>query len=341
MQPQRVRSSLVRSSLARSSLARSSLARSSLVRSSLVRSSLVRGPGQRPLTPGTSSLQFRDPRHPLSRPALLIAAPGRANKRCHLHCRSKESRDVVYMQRMVLDGTRCSYKDPHSVCVRGECEKVGCDGVVGSSKQEDKCGVCDGDNSSCKTVKDTINRSAKKQGFLKVLEIPTGARHLLIQEYRASAHLLAVKNRASGMFFLNGDSDYPESRSVIEKGVEWEYGNDNGKETLQTNGPLTHGVLIMMQLHGDEDVNLSYKYMMSVDPVIEDNMVAEDTAYEWAPKRWSYCSKLCGGGKQYLRYGCRRRADSKMVHKTSCNKSNMKPRGDIRDCNQKPCPPPM
>lgn len=78
------------------------------------------------------------------------------------------------------------------MCVRGECEvsgvtrawgrdgaasfpdllnflwlheqKVGCDGVVGSSKQDDKCGVCGGDNSSCKTFKDTITRTAKKQG---------------------------------------------------------------------------------------------------------------------------------------------------------------------------------
>lgn len=30
-----------------------------------------------------------------------------------------------------------------------------------------------------------------------------------------------------------------------------------------------------------------------------------------------------------------------MVHKSFCNKSNMKPKGDIRDCNQKPCPPPV
>ncbi|KAG7257711.1 hypothetical protein CRUP_021764 [Coryphaenoides rupestris] len=175
--------------------------------------------------------------------------------------------------------------------------------------------------------------------FLKVLEIPRGARHLLIQELRATAHTLAVKNLASGMFFLTGECDYPESGSVIEKGVEWEYGIDHDKETLQTTGPLTHGVLIMMQLHGDEDVNLSYKYMMSVD--IEDNMLVDNSEYEWAPKRWSYCSKLCGGGKQYLRYGCRRRSDSKMVHKSSCSKSNVKPRGDVRDCNQKPCPPPI
>ncbi|XP_071313715.1 A disintegrin and metalloproteinase with thrombospondin motifs 2-like isoform X2 [Trachinotus anak] len=264
------------------------------------------------------------------------------NKRCHLHCQSRETRDVVFMQRMVLDGTRCSYKDPHSVCVRGECEKVGCDGVVGSSKQEDKCGVCGGDNSSCKTFKDTIQRTAKKQGFLKVLEIPRGARHLLIQELKATLHILAVKNVASGLFFLNGESEYPESHSVIEKGIEWEYENDNEKETLQTTGPLRHGILIMMKLHGDEDVSLSYKYMMNMDSdsAIENNMLVEDSAYEWAPKRWSYCSKPCGGGKQNLRYGCRRKDDSKMVHKSFCNKSNMKPR-DTRDCNQKPCPPPI
>ncbi|XP_057705352.1 A disintegrin and metalloproteinase with thrombospondin motifs 2-like [Corythoichthys intestinalis] len=266
-----------------------------------------------------------------------------AYKRCHLHCQSKETRDVVYMQRMVLDGTRCSYKDPHSVCVRGECEKVGCDGVVGSSKQDDKCGVCGGDSSSCKTFKDTITRTVKKQGFLKVLEIPRGARHLLIQELKSTLHTFAVKNVASGLFFINGENECPESRSVIEKGVEWEYENDKNKETLQTTGPLRHGILIMVKLHGDEDVNLSYKYMMNMDsdPAIQNNILVEDSAYEWAPKRWSYCSKPCGGGKQYLRYGCRRKVDSKMVHKSFCNKSNMKPRGDARDCNQKPCPPPI
>ncbi|XP_038155069.1 A disintegrin and metalloproteinase with thrombospondin motifs 2-like isoform X2 [Cyprinodon tularosa] len=264
-------------------------------------------------------------------------------KRCHLYCQSKETRDVVLMEKLVLDGTRCSYKDPHNVCVRGECEKVGCDGVVGSSKQEDKCGVCGGDNSSCETFKDIIMRTAKKQGFLKVLEIPRGARHLLIQELNATSHTIAVKNVASGLFFLNGENEYPESRSVIEKGVKWEYGIDNDKETLQSTGPLRHGVLIMMKLHGDEDVILSYKYTMNMDgdSTIYDNMLVEDSAYEWAPKKWSYCSKACGGGKQYLRYGCRRKVDSKMVHKSFCNKSNMKPRGDIRNCNQKPCPPPI
>jgi len=45
---------------------------------------------------------------------------------------------------------------------------------------------------------------------------------------------------------LNGENDYPETHAVIETGVEWEYENDNDKETLQTTGPLRHGILIMV-----------------------------------------------------------------------------------------------
>ncbi|KAG8523025.1 A disintegrin and metalloproteinase with thrombospondin motifs 2 [Galemys pyrenaicus] len=42
-------------------------------------------------------------------------------ERCHLYCKSKETGEVVSMKRMVHDGTRCSYKDAFSLCVRGDC----------------------------------------------------------------------------------------------------------------------------------------------------------------------------------------------------------------------------
>ena len=34
----------------------------------------------------------------------------------------------------------------------GECKAVGCDGMLGSDTQEDKCRVCGGDGSQCQTV---------------------------------------------------------------------------------------------------------------------------------------------------------------------------------------------
>uniref|UniRef100_A0A8C7UWH1 ADAM metallopeptidase with thrombospondin type 1 motif, 2a n=1 Tax=Oncorhynchus mykiss TaxID=8022 RepID=A0A8C7UWH1_ONCMY len=262
------------------------------------------------------------------------------DERCELYCQSKETGDVVAMNRMVHDGTRCSYKDSYSICVRGDCEHVGCDNQIASDMQEDKCGICGGDNSSCKIIKGNFTRSAKKEGFLKILEIPQGARHLLIQEFKATPHILAVKNQATGHLFLNDENEFPESRTVIEKGVEWEYHNNDDMETIQTTGPLRYTVL--MRSHGDSKVTLSYKYFLheELQSSIENNLVQEDTAYfEWALKKWSHCSRPCGG-KQYTRFGCRRKSDGKMVHRTLCVNID-KPRAISRNCSQKECSQPV
>uniref|UniRef100_A0A667Y3M9 ADAM metallopeptidase with thrombospondin type 1 motif 2 n=1 Tax=Myripristis murdjan TaxID=586833 RepID=A0A667Y3M9_9TELE len=262
------------------------------------------------------------------------------DERCQLHCQSKETGAVVSMNRMVHDGTPCSYSDGFSVCVRGECEHVGCDHQVASDQQEDRCGVCGGDNSSCKIIKGNFTRSTKKQGYLKILEIPKGARHLLIQEFKGTPHILAVKNQVTGHLFLNDEDEFPESRVVIEKGVAWEYTNNDDRESVQTTGPLKYGVLI--RSHGDSKVTLSYKYVLQEElrSSIESNLVQEDAVvYEWALKKWSHCSRPCGGGKQYTRFGCRRKADGKMVHRTFCSNIS-KPRAISRDCNRESCSQP-
>ncbi|XP_067279605.1 A disintegrin and metalloproteinase with thrombospondin motifs 2 isoform X1 [Pseudorasbora parva] len=265
------------------------------------------------------------------------------DERCQLYCQSKETGDVVSMKRMVHDGTHCSYKDPYSVCVRGECEKVGCDNVIASELEDDKCGVCGGDNSTCKIVKGNFTRSTRKPGFLKILEIPRGARHIQIREFKGTPHILAVKNQATDHLFLNDEGDFPESRTVIEKGVAWEYANNDDMETVQTTGPLKYGVLIMVQSQSISKVTLSYKYILPEDPLssMENTLPQDDTMYfEWALRKWSHCSKPCGGGKQYTRFGCRRKSDGKMVHRTLC--ANIpKPRAISRACNQKECSEPI
>uniref|UniRef100_A0A8D3CL15 A disintegrin and metalloproteinase with thrombospondin motifs 2-like n=1 Tax=Scophthalmus maximus TaxID=52904 RepID=A0A8D3CL15_SCOMX len=256
------------------------------------------------------------------------------DERCRLHCQSEETAAAVSMNRMVHDGTPCSYGDAYSVCVRGECEHVGCDGQIASDRQEDRCGVCGGDNSSCKIIKGNFTRSTKKPGYLKILEIPKGARHLLIQEFKGTPHVLAVKNLETGHLFLNDEDELPESRVVIEKGVAWEYSNAEEQESVQTTGPLKYGVLLM--------VTISYKYIIQdrLRSSLESNLVQEDTIfYEWALKKWSICSKPCGGGKQYTRFGCRRKADGKMVHRMLCFNIN-KPRAISRSCNTDTCSSP-
>lgn len=68
-----------------------------------------------------------------------------------------------------------------------------------------------------------------------------------------------MKNKATGDFFLNSHGDYPETRSVIEKGLEWQYENKNYKDTIQTNGPLKNEVVIMVRTLFVFDFNETFR----------------------------------------------------------------------------------
>ncbi|XP_052054919.1 A disintegrin and metalloproteinase with thrombospondin motifs 3 [Apodemus sylvaticus] len=268
-----------------------------------------------------------------------------SKKRCHLYCQSKETGDVAYMKQLVHDGTRCSYKDPYSICVRGECVKVGCDKEIGSNKVEDKCGVCGGDNSHCRTVKGTFTRTPRKLGYLKMFDIPPGARHVLIQEDEASPHVLAIKNQATGHYILNGKGEQAKSRTFIDLGVEWDYNIEDDIETLHTDGPLHDPVIVLIiPQENDTRSSLTYKYIIHEDsvPTINSNNVIQEEldTFEWALKSWSQCSEPCGGGFQYTKYGCRRKSDSKMVHRSFCE-VNKKPKPIRRMCNIQECTHPL
>ncbi|XP_066504808.1 A disintegrin and metalloproteinase with thrombospondin motifs 2-like [Hoplias malabaricus] len=265
-------------------------------------------------------------------------------QRCNLYCKSKETRVVVNMQELVEPGIRCSYKDHYSVCVYGECEKVGCDNVVGSALQEDWCGVCGGNSTKCKTTRLNVTLPDKK-GVLRVLDIPRGARQVHIQELNGTSHILAVKNKATGDFFLNSHGDYPETRSVIEKGVEWEYENKNNKDTIQTSGPLKNDVVIMIRMHGSDRVNVSVKYITLKDRrndgANENNMVPDNAVpYSWVVKKRTPCSKTCGGGTQMTRYGCSKKGEIRAVPRRFCEKFNDPP-STFSDCFIRECAQPI
>ncbi|NWS75758.1 ATS14 metalloproteinase, partial [Crotophaga sulcirostris] len=266
-------------------------------------------------------------------------------QKCELICQSEGTGDVVFMNQVVHDGTRCSYRDPYSICVRGECVHVGCDKEVGSLKQDDKCGVCGGDNSHCRTVKGTLAKTPKQTaGVLKMFEIPAGARHLQIEEMEPASHNIAVKNQATGNFILNAKGKEAKSQVFIEMGLEWEYTVEHGKESLKTSGPL-HEAISVLVIPQEEEArsSLMYRYIIHEDllPMIGNNnvLLEEMDSYEWALKSWSQCSKACGGGIQYTKYGCRRKSDNRMVHRNFCD-NGKKPKPIRRRCNLQECSQP-
>ncbi|KAM8924150.1 A disintegrin and metalloproteinase with thrombospondin motifs 14 [Pelodytes ibericus] len=266
-------------------------------------------------------------------------------QKCELICQSKETGDVVFMNQVVHDGTRCSYKDPYSVCARGDCVHIGCDKEIGSLKEDDKCGVCGGDNSHCRTVKGSLVKSPKQTaGVLKMFEIPAGARHIQIEETEQSTNNIAIKNQASGSVILSSKGKENKSRTFLEMGLEWEHAVEDGKETVKTNGPL-HEPIVVLALPQDEEgkSSLTYRYIIHEDllPMVSNNnvLLEEMESYEWALKSWSQCSKACGGGIQYTKYGCRRKGDNRMVHRNFCD-NGKKPKPIRRRCNLQECSQP-
>uniref|UniRef100_A0A8D3D1D7 ADAM metallopeptidase with thrombospondin type 1 motif 14 n=1 Tax=Scophthalmus maximus TaxID=52904 RepID=A0A8D3D1D7_SCOMX len=269
---------------------------------------------------------------------------GKSGRKCELSCKSKETGEVVFMNQVMHDGTHCSYSDPFSICARGECLHVGCDKEVGSYREEDKCGVCEGDNSHCRTVKLTLTKTPKKNGMLKMFDIPIGARHIVIEENDTSPHIIAVKNQVTGSFILNAKSEDAESKTFIENGLQWEYSMEGERETLKTTGPLHEGIIVLViPQEEDAKISLTYKYIIHEDllPLITNNnvLLAELDTYEWALKSWSQCSKPCGGGIQYTKYGCRRKSDSRLVHRNFCETSK-KPKPIRKRCNVQECSQP-
>ncbi|XP_033103714.1 A disintegrin and metalloproteinase with thrombospondin motifs 9-like, partial [Anneissia japonica] len=72
-----------------------------------------------------------------------------AKDQCRLHCRVAGRSHYYQLARKVIDGTSCG-PDTDDICVEGMCWRAGCDHILSSKTKRDDCGVCGGDNTSCR-----------------------------------------------------------------------------------------------------------------------------------------------------------------------------------------------
>lgn len=72
-------------------------------------------------------------------------------------------------------------------------QSPGCDGILGSGRRPDGCGVCGGDGSTCRLVSGNLTDRGGPLGYQKILWIPAGATHLQISQFRPSSNYLGEK----------------------------------------------------------------------------------------------------------------------------------------------------
>lgn len=135
---------------------------------------------------------------------------------CKLTCRAKGTGYYVVFSQRVIDGTECR-PFSSSVCVKGKCVRTGCDGIIGSKLQFDKCGICGGESTGC--IRVAGNFTKKSKGYTDVVKIPAGSTHMKVRQYKPKDQTrytayLAVR-RPNGDYLLNGKFMISTSETIV------------------------------------------------------------------------------------------------------------------------------
>ncbi|KYO47658.1 A disintegrin and metalloproteinase with thrombospondin motifs 4 [Alligator mississippiensis] len=243
--------------------------------------------------------------------------------RCKLYCRVSGTTSYYQLKDRVIDGTPCG-TETNDICVQGLCRQAGCDHVLNSKAERDKCGICGGDNSSCKTLAGTFNRA--HYGYNVVVKIPKGATNIDIRQHSYSGkpeddNYLALSD-IHGNFILNGNFVVSLSKKeIIIQGAILDYSGSNSTvERINSTDRLEEELILQVLCVGNlysPDVHYSFSI-----PVEE-----RSDLFTWDPYGpWQDCSKMCQGLRK---------------RKVICiHKSERLVVSDQR-CEHKPAPPPV
>ncbi|XP_014328990.1 A disintegrin and metalloproteinase with thrombospondin motifs 16 [Xiphophorus maculatus] len=251
---------------------------------------------------------------------------------CKLYCLAEGYDFFFALASKVRDGTLCS-KDSSNVCIDGLCERVGCDRVLGSAAVPDACGVCKGDNSTCKIYNGQYTKQHYTNQYYGVVTIPAGARSIRVMEMNTSSSYLAVRD-TQRHYYLNGrwTVDWPGRHPIA--GTTFEYKRPyNRPESLISAGPTNETLVVEVLLQG-WNPGIRWEYSLhKIDEKMAKNHIKY--SYTWAIVR-SHCSATCAGGHMNTKAACYK--DLRVqVNVTYCSPRTRPGIGTI-PCNTHPCP---
>ncbi|XP_060065742.1 ADAMTS-like protein 2 [Ylistrum balloti] len=192
---------------------------------------------------------------------------------------------IVKFTSQVIDGTSCSLDNTPKVCVKGQCETLGCDHQLGSSATYDRCGVCNGDGSSCDVISGSISQGLYS-GYRTLLEIEAGSRNIHIRQTSGPETTVALKS-SDGIFFLN-DVNRRErlvgTKVIAGTLMYYQQSQNGGPSSVRGEGPITEQLDILgFTLNQYSDINMEYEFnraTVTVDRDVIDSTPQEES-YDW------------------------------------------------------------
>ncbi|XP_031416185.1 thrombospondin type-1 domain-containing protein 4 [Clupea harengus] len=233
----------------------------------------------------------------------------------------------------------------------------------------DVCGVCAGNSSSCELVSGTFSLSVLPVGYHRVLEIPSGARQIKIQETVKSRNYLALRT-PTGQSVINGNWAIDRPGHFQAAGTQFTYQRPNeirsrAGESITAHGPLSQDLHLYV-IYQQPNPSISYEYIRpkvhllrthSTDShthshilplvetrVVDDNRLPSDPItpkplplYTWVAMTTAPCSTTCGIGKRQIWFRCVERATQITVPGDFCNHT-LRPAPQEEKCSIQHCP---
>ncbi|XP_029431490.1 A disintegrin and metalloproteinase with thrombospondin motifs 17 isoform X3 [Rhinatrema bivittatum] len=285
------------------------------------------------------------------------------DKPCELFCTPVGKEAPVLVADRVLDGTPCGPYETE-LCIHGTCQKVGCDGIVGSSATEDRCGICNGDGRACKVVKGDFSHTkgmvarshckkvstcvlVKAQAlptcfscYVEAAVIPAGARRIRVVEDKPAHSFLALKD--NGKKSINSDWKIELPGEFQIAGTTVRYVRRGLWEKISAKGPTKTPLHLMVLLFHDQNYEIHYEYTVPVNlssqPRSHPEKQQPEPLYIWTHSGWEGCSVQCGGGERRTIVSCTRIINKTMtfVNDSSCQEVT-RPEAQVQRCNAHPC----
>lgn len=196
---------------------------------------------------------------------------------CKLTCRAKGHHFYTNLADRVVDGTPCkgASSNPLAICIQGICKEVGCDGFVGSPWRGDACGVCKGDNRTCRTLTGIYTRADLSRGFHLIVVVPKGATQVNVSGLRYSSNWIALQNPVTAEYTLNGDNmkslpgDYEAAGTIFT----YETGRACPGQCLTAQGPTDQPLHLVLNTRGhNKGVMYSFNVPKDVADAISQNV---------------------------------------------------------------------
>ncbi|KFO26140.1 A disintegrin and metalloproteinase with thrombospondin motifs 20 [Fukomys damarensis] len=239
--------------------------------------------------------------------------------RCKLYCRVAGTTNFYQLKDRVADGTPCG-TETNDICVQGLCRQAGCDHVLNSKAKRDKCGVCGGDNSSCRTMAGVFNSA----------------------HYGLHRRKITCIRKSDRMIVSDQSCDHlPLPPFVTEKcntdcELRWHIIGKSDCSSHCGQGYRSLDVRCMKySVHKGQTVPVDDHYCSDqLKPPTREPCHGDCVLIRWHYSEWSQCSRSCGGGEKSRESYC----VNNFGHRLADRECQELPRVMLENCNEFSCP---